>query len=46
MDFFVISQYGRLATTEDSIAPVLTRASDIVDRRKEARIIKGLYKKY
>ena len=44
--FFVISDYGRLATTEDIIAPALTRASDIVDKRKEAKIIKGLYKKY
>ena len=44
--FFVISDYGRLATTEDIIAPAWTRASDIVDKRKEAKIIKGLYKKY
>ena len=44
--FFVISDYRRLATTEDIIAPALTRASDIVDKRKEAKIIKGLYKKY
>ena len=44
--FFVISEYGRLATTEDIIAPALTRASDIVDKRKEAKIRKGLYKKY
>ena len=44
--FFVISEYGRLATTEDVIAPALTRASELVDKRKEAKIIKGLYKKY
>jgi len=44
--FFVISDYGRLATTEDIIAPALTRASELVDKRKEAKIIKGLDKKY
>ena len=44
--FFVISEYGRLATTEDVIAPALTRASELVDKRKEAKIIKGLDKKY
>ena len=44
--FFVISDYRRLATTEDIIAPALTRASELVDKRKEAKIIKGLYKKY
>ena len=44
--FFVISEYGRLATTEDVIAPALTRASELVDKRKETKIIKGLYKKY
>ena len=38
--FFVISEYGRLATTEDVIAPALTRASEIVDKRKEAKIVK------
>ena len=32
--FFVISEYGRLATTEDVIAPALTRASELVDKRK------------
>ena len=44
--FFVISDYRRLATTEDIIAPALTRASELVEKRKEAKIIKGLYKKY
>ena len=44
--FFVISDYGRLATTEDIIAPALTRATEIVNKRKEAKIIKGLDKKY
>lgn len=44
--FFVISDYRRLATTEDIIAPALTKASELVDKRKEAKIIKGLYKKY
>ena len=43
--FFVIYEYGVLATTEDIIVPALTRASDIVDKRKEAKIIKELYKK-
>ena len=38
--FFVISEYGRLATTEDVIAPALTRASELVDKRKEAKIVK------
>ena len=33
--FFVISEYGRLATTEDIIAPVLPRAIDLVDKRRE-----------
>ncbi len=33
--FFVISEYGRLATTEDIIAPALPRAIDIVDKRRE-----------
>ena len=44
--FFVISEYGRLATTDDVIAPALTRASELVDKRKEAKIIKGLDRKY
>lgn len=44
--FFVISEYGRLATTEDVIAPALTRASEIVDKRKEAKIVKGFDRKY
>ena len=33
--FFVISEYGRLATTEDIIAPALPRAIDLVDKRRE-----------
>ena len=33
--FFVISEYGRLATTEDIIAPELPRAIDLVDKRRE-----------
>lgn len=44
--FFVISKYGRLATTEDEVAPALTRATEIVKKRKEAKIIKGLDRKY
>ncbi len=44
--FFVISRYGRLATTEDEVAPALTRAIEIVNKRKEAKIIKGLDRKY
>ena len=44
--FFVISEYGRLATTEDVIAPALTRASELVDKRKEAKIVKGFDRKY
>ena len=44
--FFVISDYGRLATTEDVIAPALIRASELVDKRKEARIVKGYDRKY
>lgn len=44
--FFVISDYGRLATTEDIIAPALTRASELVDKRKEAKIVKGFDRKY
>ena len=44
--FFVISEYGRLATTEDVIAPALTRASELVDKRKEAKIVKVLDRKY
>ena len=44
--FFVISDYGRLATTDDIIAPALTRATELVNKRKEAKIIKGLDKKY
>ena len=44
--FFVISEYGRLATTEDIIAPALTRASELVDKRKEAKIVKGFDRKY
>ena len=44
--FFVISEYGRLATTEDVIAPALTRASELVDKRKEAKIVKGFDGKY
>ncbi len=43
---FVISRYGRLATTEDEVAPALTNASEIVDKRIEGKIIKGLYRKY
>ena len=45
-DFFEISDYGRLATTDDIIAPALTRATELVNKRKEAKIIKGLDKKY
>lgn len=41
----MISDYRRLVTTEDIIVPALTRASELVDKRKEAKIIKGLYKK-
>ena len=44
--FFVISEYGRLATTEDVIAPALTRASELVDKRKEAKKVKGFDRKY
>ena len=44
--FFVISEYGRLATTEDVIAPALTRASELVDKREEAKIVKGFDRKY
>ena len=44
--FFVISEYGRLATTEDVIAPALTRASELVDKRKESKIVKGFDRKY
>lgn len=44
--FFVISEYGRLATTDDVIAPALTRASELVDKRKEAKIVKGFDRKY
>ena len=44
--FFVISEYGRLATTEDVIAPALTNATDIVDKRIEAKIVKGFDRKY
>ena len=44
--FFVISEYGRLATTEDVIAPALTRASELVDKRKEAKIVKWFDRKY
>ena len=44
--FFVISDYRRLATTEDIIAPALTRASELVDKRKEAKIVKGFDRKY
>ena len=44
--FFVISEYGRLATTEDVIAPALTIASELVDKRKEAKIVKGFDRKY
>lgn len=33
--FFVISEYGRLATTEDIIAPALPRAIELVDKRRE-----------
>lgn len=44
--FFVISEYGSLATTEDVIAPALTRASELVDKRKEAKIVKGFDRKY
>ena len=44
--FFEISEYGRLATTEDVIAPALTRASELVDKRKEAKIVKGFDRKY
>ena len=40
------SEYGRLATTEDVIAPALTRASELVDKRKEAKIVKGFDRKY
>ena len=43
---FVISEYGRLATTEDIIAPALTNATDIVDKRIEAKIVKGFDRKY
>ena len=42
--FFVISEYGRLATTEDVIAPALTRASEIVDKRKEAKCVSYPFK--
>ena len=51
--FFVISEYGRLATTEDVIAPALTRASELVDKKirgitggKTAKIVKGFDRKY
>lgn len=43
---FIISEYGRLATTEDAIAPALPRATDIVDKRIEAKRVKGLDRKY
>ena len=33
--FFVISEYGRLATTEDIIAPALPKAIELVDKRRE-----------
>ena len=42
--FFVISEYGRLATTEDIIAPALPRAIDIVDKRRENLQIKTYIK--
>ena len=44
--FFVISEYGRLATTEDIIAPALPRAIELVDTRRENKIVRGLDKKY
>ena len=40
--FFVISEYGRLATTEDIIAPALPRAIELVDTRRENKIVRGL----
>ena len=33
--FFVISEYWRLATKEDIIAPALPRGIDLVDKRRE-----------
>lgn len=44
--FFVISEYGRLETTEDIIAPALPRAIELVDTRRENKIVRGLDKKY
>ena len=44
--FFVISQYGRLATTDDILAPALTNATEIVEKRIKAKMVKGLDKKY
>ena len=40
--FFVISEYGRLATTEDIIAPALPKAIELVDKRRENKIVRGL----
>ena len=40
--FFVISEYGRLATTEDIIAPALPKAIELVDTRRENKIVRGL----
>ena len=37
--FFVISEYGRLATTEDIIAPALPKAIELVDKRRENKIV-------
>ena len=44
--FFVISQYGRLATTDDILSPALTNATEIVEKRIKAKMVKGLDKKY
>lgn len=44
--FFVISNYGRLATTDDILAPSLTNATEIVDKRIKAKMVKGLDRKY
>ena len=40
--FFVISDYRRLATTEDIIAPALPKAIELVDTRRENKIVRGL----
>ncbi|MDB2104840.1 MULTISPECIES: hypothetical protein [Clostridium] len=44
--FFVISKYGRLATTDDILSPALTNATEIVDKRIKAKIVKGLDERY